>query len=84
MQGVLSSWMRHTPFAFVLETEGGRLQGYDHVRAMRKLQELAPHAKWYVLSDEDTVFFLFNMLCTLGGMDSNEPHFVGSHHCQGS
>ena len=48
VNGVLSSWMKHVPNAFVVPTYNGRLQGYDHVRAMARLVQLAPDAKWCV------------------------------------
>jgi len=79
----LRTWLKLAPFSYVFTTQDGQLGGADHVQALKHLQGMYSGAKWFIVSDEDTVIYLYNLLCFLSTKDHSKPHFIGTHHCQG-
>ncbi|CAD5192492.1 unnamed protein product [Musa acuminata subsp. malaccensis] len=38
-----------------------------------------PNVRWFVMGDDDTVFFPDNLACILSRFDHRQPYYIGSH-----
>ena len=44
---------------------------------MESFREGGPNARWYVMTDDDTIIFVDNLVKTLGKYDDKKPWYIG-------